>query len=41
MVMDIGDENLKKLLIFGNDKDASKLRKICDPLGIVVEPISA
>lgn len=29
--------NLKKTLIFGNDKDAEKLRKICDPLGIKVE----
>ena len=31
-------KNLKKMLIFGNDKDADKLRKVCDPLGIKVEP---
>jgi len=34
-------KNLKKILIFGNEKDAAKLRKICDPLGIIVEPLSA
>lgn len=33
-------KNLKKMLIFGNDKDAEKLRKICEPLGITVEPIA-
>ena len=33
-------KNLKKILIFGNDKDAAKLRKICDPLGIEVEPMA-
>ncbi|MBQ6231764.1 MAG: hypothetical protein IJJ74_11700 [Eubacterium sp.] len=32
-------KNLKKMLIFGNDKDAEKLRKVCDPLGIEVEPM--
>ena len=34
-------KNLKKILIFGNEKDAAKLRKICDPLEIMVEPMSA
>ena len=33
-------KNLKKILIFGNDKDATKLRKNCDPLGIKVEPLA-
>ena len=33
-------KNLKKILIFGNDKDATKLRKTCDPLGIEVEPLA-
>ena len=33
-------KNLKKMLIFGNDKDAAKLKKICDPLGIEVEPLA-
>ena len=33
-------KNLKKMLIFGNDKDAEKLRKICTPLGIEVEPLA-
>ena len=33
-------KNLKKMLIFGNDKDATKLRKTCDPLGIEVEPLA-
>ncbi len=33
-------KNLKKMLIFGNDKDAEKLRKICEPLGITAEPIA-
>ncbi|MBR5917074.1 MAG: hypothetical protein IKZ76_03240 [Lachnospiraceae bacterium] len=32
-------KNLKKMLIIGNDKDAEKLRKICTPLGIEVEPL--
>ncbi len=34
-------KNLKKMTIFGNDKDADKLRKVCDPLGIVVEPLAS
>lgn len=33
-------KNLKKMQIFGNDRDAAKLRKICDPLGIEVEPLA-
>ena len=33
-------KNLKKIGIFGNDKDADKLRKVCDPLGIEVEPMA-
>ncbi|MCR4608467.1 MAG: hypothetical protein K5750_02075 [Eubacterium sp.] len=33
-------KNLKKMVIFGNDKDAAKLRKTCDPLGIEVEPLA-
>lgn len=33
-------KNLKKMLIFGNDKDAAKLQKICTPLGIEVEPLA-
>ena len=33
-------KNLKKKLIFGNDKDATKLRKTCDPLGIEVESLA-
>lgn len=33
-------KNLKKMLIFGNDKDAKKLQKICEPLGITVEPLA-
>ena len=33
-------KNLKKMTIFGNDKDAAKLRKVCDPLGIQVEPLA-
>ena len=33
-------KKLKKMLIFGNDKDTAKLRKICDPLGIEVEPLA-
>ena len=33
-------KNLKKILIFGNDKDATKLRKTCTPLGIEVEPLA-
>ena len=33
-------KNLKKIQIFGNDKDADKLRKVCDPLGIKVEPMA-
>ena len=33
-------KNLKKMLVFGNGKDAAKLRKICDPLGIEVEPLA-
>ncbi len=28
---------LKKMTIFGNDNDAKKLRKICNPLGIEIE----
>ena len=32
--------NLKKMLIFGNDKDSAKLRKTCAPLGIEVEPLA-
>ena len=32
--------NLKKMLIFGNEKDAEKLIKICEPLGIAVEPMA-
>ncbi len=34
-------KNLKKMIIFGNDKDADKLRKVCDPLGIEVEPLAS
>ena len=34
-------KNLKKMLIFGNDKDAAKLRKVCEPLGIEVEPLAS
>lgn len=30
---------LKKMVIFGNDNDAKKIRKICDPLGIEIEPM--
>lgn len=30
---------LKKMVIFGNDNDAKKLRIICDPLGIEIEPM--
>lgn len=30
---------LKKMLILGNDRDAAKLREVCDPLGIEVEPL--
>lgn len=33
-------KNLRKMLIFGNDKDAEKLRKVCEPLGIKVEPLA-
>ena len=33
-------KNLKKMLILGNDNDAKKLRKVCDPLGIEIEPIA-
>jgi hypothetical protein len=33
-------KNLKKMLIFGNDKDAEKLQKICEPFGIIVEPLA-
>ena len=32
--------NLKKMLIFGNERDAESLRKVCDPLGIAVEPMA-
>lgn len=32
--------NLKKMLIFGNEHDAEKLSKICEPLGIEVEPLA-
>lgn len=32
--------NLRKMLIFGNEQDAEKLRKMCTPLGIVVEPMA-
>ena len=32
--------NLKKMLIFGNERDAESLRKVCDPLGIEVEPMA-
>jgi hypothetical protein len=32
--------NLKKMIIFGNDKDAAKIRKIADPLGIEIEPLA-
>lgn len=34
-------KNLKKMTIFGNDKDADKLRKVCEPLGIEVEPLAS
>ena len=34
-------KNLKKMIIFGNDKDADKLRKVCEPLGIEVEPLAS
>ena len=34
-------KNLKKMTIFGNDKDADKLRKVCEPLGIEVEPLTS
>ena len=33
-------KNLKKMTIFGNDKDADKLRKTCAPLGIKIEPLA-
>ena len=33
-------KNLKKMVIFGNDKDAEKLQKICGPFGITVEPLA-
>ena len=33
--------NLKKMLVFGNDRDAESLRKICGPLGIEVEPLAS
>lgn len=32
--------NLKKMLIFGNERDAESLRKVCDPLGIEVDPMA-
>ena len=32
-------KNLKKMQILGNSNDAAKLRKICAPLGIEVEPL--
>lgn len=32
--------NLKKMLIFGNERDAESLRKVCAPLGIEVEPMA-
>lgn len=32
-------KNLKKMQILGNSNDAAKLRKICEPLGIEVEPL--
>ncbi len=32
---------LKKMLIFGNENDAKKLRKICEPLGIEIEAMGA
>ena len=32
--------NLKKMLIFGNERDAESLRKVCGPLGIDVEPMA-
>ena len=32
--------NLKRMLIFGNERDAESLRKVCDPLGIEVEPMA-
>ena len=31
---------LKKMLIFGNERAAESLRKVCDPLGIEVEPMA-
>ena len=32
-------KKLKKILIFGNDQDAEKLQRICNPLGIIVKPL--
>ncbi|MBO4358703.1 MAG: hypothetical protein J5796_02765 [Erysipelotrichaceae bacterium] len=32
--------NLKKMLVFGNSKDIVGLKKICEPLGIEVEPLA-
>lgn len=32
-------KNLKKIQILGNEKDATALKKICEPLGIEVEPL--
>lgn len=34
-------KKLKKMLIFGNENDAKKLRKICEPLGIEIEAMGA
>lgn len=33
-------KNLKKMTVFGNSRDAAGLKKICEPLGIDVEPLA-
>ena len=32
--------NLKKMTVFGNSRDTAGLKKMCEPLGIEVEPLA-